>query len=97
MRLCKRIDECVQQQCIVEALTVMLTHFATYLYMSHCILSLCHTRSASDDAERQMIAKLKLKCGGQFTSKMEGMMNDLVSNCSMGFYLFIASSMSVPC
>jgi cullin 1 len=24
-----------------------------------------------------MIGKLKLKCGSQFTSKMEGMMNDL--------------------
>jgi len=34
-------------------------------------------RSASDDAEKAMIAKLKVQCGTQFTSKMEGMLNDL--------------------
>jgi len=34
-------------------------------------------RSASDDAERSMIAKLKLKCGAQFTSKLEGMVLDM--------------------
>jgi len=34
-------------------------------------------RSASDDAERAMIAKLKLKCGAQFTSKLEGMVTDM--------------------
>jgi hypothetical protein len=34
-------------------------------------------RSASDDAERSMIAKLKLKCGAQFTSKLEGMVTDM--------------------
>jgi cullin 1 len=28
-------------------------------------------RSASDDMERLMIGKLKLKCGAQFTTKME--------------------------
>jgi cullin 1 len=27
--------------------------------------------------ERLMIGKLKLRCGAQFTSKMEGMLNDL--------------------
>merc|ERR1719343_801171 len=32
---------------------------------------------ASDDAEKSMIAKLKLKCGTQFTSKLEGMITDL--------------------
>lgn len=34
-------------------------------------------RSASDDCERAMIGKLKLKCGAQFTSKFEGMINDM--------------------
>jgi cullin 1 len=34
-------------------------------------------RSVSNDAERSMIGKLKLKCGAQFTSKFEGMMNDM--------------------
>lgn len=34
-------------------------------------------RSTSDDAERSMISKLKLRCGAQFTGKMEGMITDL--------------------
>ncbi|KAL8119437.1 hypothetical protein AgCh_016816 [Apium graveolens] len=35
-------------------------------------------RSASDDHERLILTKLKQQCGGQFTSKMEGMVTDLV-------------------
>lgn len=38
---------------------------------------LLNQRSASNDAERSMISKLKLRCGAQFTGKMEGMLNDL--------------------
>jgi len=38
---------------------------------------LLNQRSASDDMERSMIGKLKLQCGSQFTTKMEGMLNDL--------------------
>jgi cullin 1 len=38
---------------------------------------LLNQRSSSDDAEILMISKLKLRCGAQFTSKMEGMLNDL--------------------
>jgi len=34
-------------------------------------------RSVSDDAERNMIAKLKTECGYQFTSKLEGMFTDM--------------------
>ncbi|KAK9281175.1 hypothetical protein L1049_004070 [Liquidambar formosana] len=34
-------------------------------------------RSASDDHERNILTKLKQQCGGQFTSKMEGMVTDL--------------------
>jgi cullin 1 len=34
-------------------------------------------RSSSDDAERSMIEKLKLRCGAQFTSKLEGMCVDM--------------------
>jgi cullin 1 len=34
-------------------------------------------RSASVDAERSMIGKLKLRMGAQFTSKLEGMINDM--------------------
>ncbi|KAL5541814.1 hypothetical protein UlMin_009524 [Ulmus minor] len=34
-------------------------------------------KSANDDHERCMLTKLKQQCGGQFTSKMEGMVTDL--------------------
>ncbi|KAI3917635.1 hypothetical protein MKW98_021397 [Papaver atlanticum] len=33
--------------------------------------------SADDDHERSFLSKLKQQCGAQFTSKMEGMVNDL--------------------
>lgn len=38
---------------------------------------LLNQRTLGSDAERAMITKLKLRCGAQFTSKMEGMLNDL--------------------
>jgi len=38
---------------------------------------LLNQRSSSQDAEVLMISKLKLRCGAQFTGKMEGMLNDL--------------------
>ncbi|KAE8681172.1 Cullin-1 [Hibiscus syriacus] len=34
-------------------------------------------KSANDDHERSILTKLKHQCGGQFTSKMEGMVTDL--------------------
>ena len=34
-------------------------------------------RSVGASAERSMIAKLKLRCGAQFTSKLEGMVTDM--------------------
>ncbi|GKV04952.1 hypothetical protein SLEP1_g17030 [Rubroshorea leprosula] len=34
-------------------------------------------RSANDEHERSILTKLKQQCGGQFTSKMEGMVTDL--------------------
>ncbi|CAN0082471.1 unnamed protein product, partial [Ectocarpus sp. 6 AP-2014] len=47
------------------------------IYRNQLARRLLNSRSASDDMERLMIGKLKLKCGSQFTPKMEGMMNDL--------------------
>ena len=38
---------------------------------------LLNQKSANDDAEKSIIGKFKLKCGAQFTYKMEGMLNDL--------------------
>jgi len=47
------------------------------IYRNQLAKRLLNQRSASDDAEKAMSAKLKVQCGTQFTSKMEGMLNDL--------------------
>jgi len=47
------------------------------IYRNQLAKRLLNQRSASDDAEKLMIGKLKLRCGSQFTGKMEGMLNDL--------------------
>lgn len=46
-------------------------------YKQHLAKRLLLQRSVSDDAERNMIAKLKTECGYQFTSKLEGMFTDM--------------------
>jgi cullin 1 len=47
------------------------------IYRNQLAKRLLNQRSTSDDAEKLMIAKLKMQCGTQFTSKMEGMLSDL--------------------
>jgi len=47
------------------------------IYRNQLAKRLLSQRSISDDAEKLMIAKLKVQCGTQFTSKMEGMLADL--------------------
>lgn len=37
-------------------------------------------KSASVDAEKSMLSKLKQECGGGFTSKLEGMFKDMELN-----------------
>ena len=46
-------------------------------YKQHLAKRLLLGRSVSDDAERNMISKLKTECGYQFTSKLEGMFTDM--------------------
>ncbi|THG92768.1 hypothetical protein EW026_g8250 [Hermanssonia centrifuga] len=46
-------------------------------YKGHLAKRLLLGRSVSDDAERGMLAKLKVECGYQFTQKMEGMFHDM--------------------
>jgi len=56
-------------------------------YKGHLAKRLLHNRSVSDDAERGMLAKLKIECGFQFTQKLEGMFNDMkVSGDTMEAY-----------
>ena len=54
------------------------------IYRQQLSKRLLNQKSASDDNEKNMIGKLKLKCGAQFTAKMEGMMNDLVLGVEHG-------------
>lgn len=46
-------------------------------YKNHLAKRLLNERSVSNDAERGMIAKLKVEVGSTFTSKMEGMFKDM--------------------
>lgn len=46
-------------------------------YKAHLAKRLLGGKSASDDAERTMLTKLKAECGYQFTSKLEGMFKDM--------------------
>ncbi|KDQ14875.1 hypothetical protein BOTBODRAFT_158904 [Botryobasidium botryosum FD-172 SS1] len=46
-------------------------------YKTHLAKRLLNGRSISDDAERGMLAKLKVECGFQFTQKLEGMFHDM--------------------
>jgi cullin 3 len=46
-------------------------------YKQHLAKRLLGGRSVSDDAERSMVSLLKAECGYQFTSKLEGMFNDM--------------------
>ncbi|KAF8632266.1 hypothetical protein AX15_002011 [Amanita polypyramis BW_CC] len=56
-------------------------------YKNHLAKRLLHNRSVSDDAERGMLAKLKVECGFQFTQKLEGMFHDMkLSDDHMGHY-----------
>ena len=43
------------------------------------ITGINHLAFITDDMEKTMISKLKADVGAQFTSKMEGMMNDLTT------------------
>jgi cullin 3 len=56
-------------------------------YKGHLAKRLLLGRSVSDDAERGMLAKLKVECGYQFTQKLEGMFHDMkISEDTMKAY-----------
>ncbi|KAK9146662.1 hypothetical protein Sjap_006565 [Stephania japonica] len=50
---------------------------ASNLSLKKLARRLLFDKSANDDHERSILTKLKQQCGGQFTSKMEGMVTDL--------------------
>lgn len=49
------------------------------IYRNQLAKRLLSQRSSSEDSEKLMITKLKVQCGTQFTSKMEGMLGDLAA------------------
>lgn len=55
-------------------------------------------RSASIDAEKSMISKLKAECGSQFTNKLEGMFKDidLSRDIMTQFRAFVATTGRIP-
>ncbi|KAI7908004.1 Cullin [Cokeromyces recurvatus] len=63
-------------------------------YKQHLAKRLLFNRSVSDDAERNMLLKLKRECGYQFTTKLEGMFNDMKLSLEMNalFKDYIAKS-----
>ena len=66
-------------------------------YKQHLAKRLLGGRSISDDAERSMIGKLKIECGYQYTSKLEGMFMDMrvSSDTQEGFRTAMGGSSKV--
>ncbi|XP_057994527.1 cullin-1 isoform X3 [Hevea brasiliensis] len=90
----KLSDEAIEE--MLEKVVKLLAYisdkdlFAEF-YRKKLARRLLFDRSANDDHERSILAKLKQQCGGQFTSKMEGMVTDLTlareNQTSFGKYL----------
>lgn len=63
--------------CPFFSLTSLLYLSLSRLFRAQLARRLLHETSASEDLEKSVIGKLKLKCGSHFTSKLEGMLHDL--------------------
>merc|ERR1719146_281689 len=84
-RILKKSCERLTDDAVEALLTKMVELFSflsdkdlfAEIYRNQLSKRLLYETSASEDAEKSMIAKLKMKCGAQFTSKLEGMITDL--------------------
>jgi cullin 1 len=84
-RILKKSGERLTEDQVEVLLTKMVELFSflsdkdlfAEIYRNQLSKRLLYETSASEDAEKSMIAKLKMKCGAQFTSKLEGMLTDL--------------------
>ncbi|KAF9550674.1 Cullin-3 [Mortierella hygrophila] len=67
-------------------------------YKQHLSSRLLHGKSLSDEVERGMISKLKIECGYQFTSKLEGMFTDmrLSTDTMSSFREFLENAVDTP-
>lgn len=66
-------------------------------YKQHLSSRLLLGKSVSDEVERGMITKLKIECGYQFTSKLEGMFTDmrLLADTTSSFKDFLENAVEV--
>ncbi|VAH53359.1 unnamed protein product [Triticum turgidum subsp. durum] len=67
-------------------------------YKQHLAKRLLSGKTSSDEAERNMLVKLKTECGYQFTSKLESMFTDLRTSqdTMQSFYANLAGDADVP-
>ncbi|XP_022760537.1 cullin-1-like isoform X5 [Durio zibethinus] len=76
------VNDCFQNHTLFHKVVKLLAYisdkdlFAEF-YRKKLARRLLFDKSANDDHERSILTKLKQQCGGQFTSKMEGMVTDL--------------------
>eukprot|EP00933_Yihiella_yeosuensis_P082230 TRINITY_DN96019_c0_g1_i1.p1 TRINITY_DN96019_c0_g1~~TRINITY_DN96019_c0_g1_i1.p1 ORF type:complete len:754 (-),score=158.91 TRINITY_DN96019_c0_g1_i1:130-2391(-) len=85
-RILKKSGERLSEDAVEILLSKMVELFSflsdkdlfAEIYRNQLSKRLLYETSASEDAEKSMIAKLKMKCGSQFTSKLEGMLSDLL-------------------
>lgn len=52
----------------------------TFVYRQYMASRLLENQSHSEEAERSMVAKMRLRAGVRFTSRLEGMLNDMTSS-----------------
>lgn len=69
-------DNCLEQVVTVFRFLQDKDVFENF-YKQHLARRLLTGRSVSDEAEKGMISKLKSECGHQYTSKLEGMFQDM--------------------
>ena len=90
-RLLKRSQERLSEELVEEQLTKLVDLFSflsdkddfAEIYRNQLAKRLLGDLSASDEAEKSLIQKLKMKCGSNFTSKLEGMVTDLALSSDM--------------
>jgi cullin 1 len=81
----KSSSEKLSEEVIDESMTKLVELFSfltekddfAEIYRNQLAKRLLGDMSASDEAEKSLIQKLKMKCGSSFTSKLEGMVTDL--------------------
>ncbi|KAE8221728.1 hypothetical protein CF319_g4955 [Tilletia indica] len=70
------VEEILTQTIVVFRFLHEKDVFERY-YKQHLAKRLLQARSVSDDAERGMMAKLKVECGHGYVQKLQGMLNDM--------------------